>query len=133
MFRNKFMKALLLNPRTLAAAATVLVIVGSYLHKQAPVVHAQSAVVTDYGNITSYGTGWSTNVVIVTTTAPFKSPSGCSLDATSQQYATLDTDPGIPAFHAALLGSLLSNKKVALAVQGCAFDHGRIIGVSVAP
>ncbi|HEY6252499.1 MAG TPA: hypothetical protein VI685_21295 [Candidatus Angelobacter sp.] len=128
MLRNKITRAVLFN---LVAATVVVALFGFYFRKRMPIVHAQStAVTTQFGNITGYLAGWYFNVVMITTNAPYVD-NGCN--ATTQQYSTLDGVEGNPAFHAALLGALLSNKKVAVAVQGCAYGHPQIIGVMIQP
>jgi hypothetical protein len=130
MFRHK--GAQLSKVRITVIVAIVLMALGSYYWKHIPVAHAQStAMVTQYGAITGYMTGWNANVVMVQTSAPYVD-NGCN-GATNAQYATLDGAAGNSVHHAALLGAVLSGKKIALAVQGCAYGHPQIIGVFIQP
>src|SRR2546427_12933983 len=69
---------------------------------------------TGAGVITSYNTGWSSDQVRVTTTAPFSNPSSCT---TPDGYVTNPADPGNHAHQAALLSAFLAGKTVQLVIQ----------------
>jgi len=100
------------------------------LRKPAPVVHAQTTpAVTQTGFFTGFGTCWADDCYVVSTTAPYVD-NGCNGTSTAQ-YATAPGASGNTTIHATLLGAFLSQKKVALVVQGCIFGHPKIIGVGV--
>lgn len=95
-------------------------------------VYAQSTPAsTAAGNFTGFGTCWSADCYVLSTTAPYVD-NGCGGTATAQ-YATAPGAPGNTTIHATLLGAFLGGKKVSLVVQGCIFGHPQIIGVGVVP
>ena len=102
------------------------------LSKPTHSVYAQSSPAsTQNGSITGFGTCWSSDCYILTTSAPYVD-NGCGGTATAQ-YATSPGAPGNTTIHATLLGAFLAGKKVGLVVQGCVFGHPQIIGVGVQP
>jgi hypothetical protein len=112
-----------------AMAITAICVV---LSRPLPVAHAQGTPAsTQVGSITGFGTCWSSDCYIISTSAPYMD-NGCGGGA-SAQYATSPGAPGNTTIHATLLGAFLAGKKVGLVVQGCVFGHPQIIGIGVTP
>jgi hypothetical protein len=121
---------------TLAALLTGLLVPATLL-AQAP---ADPVVATDWGQIERLHSAWTQDAVGVNHSAPFVNSK--RVDVITRQtvdlcatvndgYATDPTDPGHKLHHAIILGAFLNGKPVRLTLQGCSFDHPRIIGVEV--
>jgi len=96
-------------------------------------------VATDWGQIERLHSAWTQDAVGINHSAPFVNTRHVDIIRHEAQeckiandgYATDPTDPGHKLHHAILLGAFLNGKPVRLTLQGCSFDHPRIIGVEV--
>jgi hypothetical protein len=97
-------------------------------------------VATDWGQIERLHSAWTQDAVGVHHSAPFVNSKRVDIirhetidlcRTVNDGYATDPTDPGHKLHHAILLGAFLNGKPVRLTLQGCSFDHPRIIGVEV--
>lgn len=88
---------------------------------------ANAWVQTAAGTITAIGSGWNTDSMWVTTSAPSPT-SGCSIPT---QYVTDASAAERKAHHAALLLAYAMSKQVVLTVEGCVGPYPRIIGVEI--
>ncbi len=109
-------------------------------------LHAQplpleKVVFTDWGQIDDLRSAWADDAMGVHHSAPFVNSQRLSpahlggyvdeCTAKNDGYATHPTDPGRKLHHAILIGAFLHGKEVRLTLQGCAYDHPRIIAVEV--
>jgi len=100
----------------------------------------ERVVLSDWGHIERLHSAWMADAMGIHHTAPFVNskrfdPITATIrdecTAVNDGYATDPADPGHRLHHAILLGAYLHGKQVRLALQGCSYDHPRIIGVEV--
>jgi len=115
--------------------------IGLELHAQP--LSLEKVVYTDWGRIEDLRSAWADDAVGVHHSAPFVNSQRLSFTIASaggyvdqctiknDGYATHPADPGRKLHHAILLGAFLHGKEVRLTLQGCSYDHPRIIAVEV--
>jgi len=123
----------------LSVLIVCLLFVKMELHAQP--LPLEKVVFTDWGQIDDLRSAWADDAMGVHHSAPFVNSQRLSFtrgggyadECTTKNdgYATHPTDPGRKLHHAILLGAFLHGKEVRLTLQGCAYDHPRIIAVEV--
>jgi ABC-type proline/glycine betaine transport system substrate-binding protein len=85
---------------------------------------------SDPGVITSLSTGWSSDAIGVTNTAPVINPAGCSAPA---HYVSASTLPGYNTYYAAILTAYSTGAQVSFVISNtqCTFSAPTIIGVNI--
>jgi hypothetical protein len=115
-------------------------VIGLELHAQP--LALEKVVSTDWGRIEDLRSAWADDAMGVHHSAPFVNSRRLSFTSQgagytdqctikNDGYATAPTDPGRKLHHAILIGAFLHGKEVRLTLQGCSYDHPRIIAVEV--